>query len=428
MTVARITPKEISADRGSTRPSTVARTGSNAANWLVKPNAANYSSPNMYSPFCREQKNHRPSIIELLIAKHKSSAAKIRQNEPKKVNSVRPGTVASPRMLINSSGKVPDFLRESDDRSTKETPKVALHLAKSSSFEVLEQFVLGGEIGKGAYATVRAAHDKENNKKVAIKVYDKFKLITPSRKKNAEREIRILTKLDHPNIVRLFKTVENQKSLNLVLEYVSGCSLMTFLKKKHGKRVDEAEARKIFHQIMSALDYCHSQGITHRDIKMENILIDPQNSIKIIDFGFSTCFPNDKKIKLFCGTPSYMAPEIVNKEECFGPPADIWAAGVVLYVLLTGGFPFRAAHSRELYYKIQKGSFGIPNSVSRDASALIQKMLSFDPIKRPSAKEVLESEWMKEKNAQNRFFMTGTREIPQVRVSLNNTFDIGGLH
>ena len=97
----------------------------------------------------------------------------------------------------------------------------------------------------------------------------------------------------------------------------------------------------MFKAIVSAIAYCHSKQICHRDIKLENILLDEQGNPKLIDFGFSTCIPNDKKVKIFCGTPSYMSPEIVQKIEYNGPPADVWALGVLLYALLTGTFPFK---------------------------------------------------------------------------------------
>jgi MAP/microtubule affinity-regulating kinase len=111
--------------------------------------------------------------------------------------------------------------------------------------------------------------------------------------------------------------------------------------------------------------YCHSRCVTHRDIKLENILLDAKcKTIKLIDFGFSTCIPNEKKIKLFCGTPSYMAPEIVKKEEYSGPPSDIWAMGVLLYALLCGRFPFKGQSDKELYAKIADVDIAFPSHVS----------------------------------------------------------------
>ena len=117
------------------------------------------------------------------------------------------------------------------------------------------------------------------------------------------------------------------------------------------------------HGVFMGLKDLHSIGITHRDIKLENLLLDDNNNIKIIDFGFSTCIPNDKKIKIFCGTPSYMAPEIVRKTEYCGPPADIWALGVLLFTILSGQFPYRGATDEELYDKICRADYKLPQQV-----------------------------------------------------------------
>jgi len=147
--------------------------------------------------------------------------------------------------------------------------------------------------------------------------------------------------MNHDNIVKLIEAFETDSHVYLVMEDVSGGSLHSYLKEMINKQLEEEEARRIFKQIMIALKYCHSKCIAHRDIKLENILLDEDKNVKLIDFGFSTCIPNHKKIRMFCGTPSYMAPQIVSKVEYAGPPADIWATGVLLYALLNGCFPFR---------------------------------------------------------------------------------------
>ena len=136
---------------------------------------------------------------------------------------------------------------------------------------------------------------------------------------------------------------------------------------------------------------------------MENLLLDSSTNIKIIDFGFSICIPSDKKLKIFCGTPSYMAPEIVTKREYAGPPADIWSLGILLFALLTGYFPFKGIYNiyiyiiyiyignsdKELFGKISNGTFNIPAYINQSARRLLYKMLSRDPNKRPTSKEIL---------------------------------------
>lgn len=163
--------------------------------------------------------------------------------------------------------------------------------------------------------------------------------------------------MNSSHIVKIYEAFETETHVYLVMEYVVGGSLHSYLKERPDRRLKEEEAKAIFKEIMVALSYCHRKSIAHRDIKLENILLDENNHVKLIDFGFSTCIPNDKKIKMFCGTPSYMAPEIVSKVEYAGPPADIWASAVLLFALLNGSFPFRGATDKELYRKIFKGSF-----------------------------------------------------------------------
>lgn len=172
--------------------------------------------------------------------------------------------------------------------------------------------------------------------------------------------------MNHSNIVKIFEAFETENHVYLVMEYVAGGSLHSYLKDQPNRRLDEEEAKRIFKQIMTALQYCHRKSIAHRDIKLENILLDENKNVKLIDFGFSTCIPNDKKIKMFCGTPSYMAPEIVMKEEYAGPPADIWASAVLLYALMNGCFPFRGATDKELYRRIQRGTFVLQNQKLSD--------------------------------------------------------------
>ena len=263
----------------------------------------------------------------------------------------------------------------------------------------IDDYLIGQEIGKGAYAVVKTAIHKPTNQKVALKIYDKFKLLEPNRKKSVQREIQILSRISHPHIMKLHESIDTTKHLYLVMEYIRGFSLHSYLKSKPNRRLSETEAKVVFRQLMDAINYCHRHNITHRDIKLENILLDQDKRVKLIDFGFSTCFPHEKKVRMFCGTPSYMAPEIVSKKEFSGAPADIWACGVLLYVMVCGAFPFRDTSEKEkdLYDKICKGLFAMPSNISSQAKDLITELLCMNPEKRPSAKQVLQSQWMTEK-------------------------------
>lgn len=127
------------------------------------------------------------------------------------------------------------------------------------------------------------------------------------------------------------------------MEYLEGISLNTFLQSQQTHKANEKNARAIIKGLAGALEYLHSRQISHRDIKLENVILSDDLAPKLIDFGFSTCIEKSRKVKIFCGTPSYMAPEIVQKKEYRGEPADVWALGVLTFVALTGIFPFRGA-------------------------------------------------------------------------------------
>ena len=299
-------------------------------------------------------------------------------------------------------------LNQTEDLKNKLPPKVPLsntravsasYLKKPAKDEIIgtgniEDYLIGSQVGQGAYAVVRSAIHKISNKKIALKTYEKVKLLDPHRKRCVQREIDILKILNHQNIVKLYEVIDTSKNLHLAMEFIGGTSLHGYLKRRPNRRLEESEANRVFKQILHAINYCHGKNVTHRDIKLENILLDDENNVKIIDFGFGTCFSHEKKVKLFCGTPSYMAPEIVSRVEYSGPPADVWALGVLLYVLLCGAYPFKAQYDKELYKKIQYGQFTVPNNISAGARSLITRIMRLNPDKRPTVNDILKDNWI----------------------------------
>ena len=163
---------------------------------------------------------------------------------------------------------------------------------------------------------------------------------------------------------------------------MSGTTLSSLINKKVGSKLNETDCIKIFSQIVDGVAYLHKSHITHRDIKMDNILIDSDNNIKIIDFGFSIHAPPETKLKIFCGTPRYMSPEIISKKEYYGPPSDIWSLGVLLYAMLCGYFPFKGISEMDLYEKIKKGTFTSPEFLSEKSKSLLKLLLNVEPAKR----------------------------------------------
>lgn len=252
----------------------------------------------------------------------------------------------------------------------------------------MDDYIIKGELGKGAYAVVRLGIHKPSKTKVAIKIYDKFKLRDQVKKSAVKREIQVLKRINHGNIVKLFEVVENAKNIYLVTEYFQGTSLLQFIKSKPNKKIKETDLAFILKQLTCTIAYLHNNFICHRDLKLENILINKELKIMLIDFGFGCYNPDDKKSSFFCGTPSYMPPEIISKREYNAFSADIWSLGILMYVLAAGRFPFRASNEKELYQKIKIGDFGFPDGISKEVKLLVTKSLNLNPSRRLSADDV----------------------------------------
>lgn len=193
-------------------------------------------------------------------------------------------------------------------------------------------------LGQGSFAKVYEGHDKINKLNVAIKVIDKRKIIEPKRRNLIQAEISILAKMKNKNIGEFYRLIEDHKRIFIVMQLCGRLTLNHFCRQFNGKRLNEEQAYAVFSQIAKGVKYMHDQGIAHRDLKLTNILIDDEYTVKIIDFGFA-CGTKDKH-KMYCGTPSYMAPEIVEKKLYYAKPSDVWSLGVVFYKLLTGEYAF----------------------------------------------------------------------------------------
>lgn len=235
----------------------------------------------------------------------------------------------------------------------------------------------GKVLGQGSFGKVRLAWHRLAGAKVAIKSYEKAKLTEPNHWRRVQQEISLMEQLNHPNLVRMLETIDSPKRIHIVMEYAGGCNLCTHVKAK--RRLPEPEARHIFVQIMAGLEYMHNNGVIHRDVKLENVLFTEEGDMKLLDFGFSVlCRDPNKKLKIFCGTPSYMAPEIVMRKEYLGRPVDVWSLGVLLYACLCGCFPFVAKTYPDLYKKIAQAQITFPDHLSTNAKDLLRRMLHPD--------------------------------------------------
>ncbi|KAL7159507.1 hypothetical protein ABFS83_01G031400 [Erythranthe nasuta] len=251
---------------------------------------------------------------------------------------------------------------------------------------VFEKYEMGKLLGKGTFAKVYVARNLSTNEFVAIKVIKKNKVIKDERMmEQIIREISVMRLVRHPNIVGLKEVMATKSKIFFVMEYVRGGEL--FAKVALG-RLKEDAARSYFQQLVSAVDFCHSRGVFHRDLKPENLLLDENGDLKISDFGLSALHehsPNAAAGKLLhtqCGTPAYIAPEVLARKGYDGAKADIWSCGVVLYVLLAGFLPFQDENIHAMYRKIYKAEYECPPWFSAEAKRLISRLLVPDPGKR----------------------------------------------
>ena len=262
----------------------------------------------------------------------------------------------------------------------------------------ISHYEIGKVIGKGAYASVKICKNKITQEKFAMKIYEKKILNDNIKKKCILREIEILKKLNHPNIVKLYDTIISDKNILLIQELVNGISLRDFYNKeiRNQKNISEKKYKILtilFKQIFSAFDYIHKKNIFHRDIKLENILLTKNYEIKIIDFGFGLYNPRNYLQKFFCGTPNYMAPEIIMKKEYDGQKADMWSLGILLYKLFCADFPFKGKDEKDLYRHIIKGKYKIKEYVPDLIKIIIDKILRPKPYQRINCDQILQSHW-----------------------------------
>ena len=270
-------------------------------------------------------------------------------------------------------------------------------------FKLLSQinFKMGKKLGEGRFSTVKLGTHSLTGQPVAIKILDKTKIAKLEDKERINKEIKIMKKINHFNITKLYTIIETKYIIYLIQEYVQGKELNDYLYNK-GK-LTEPEACKIFHQIISGLSYLHYIGIAHRDFKPENILLTNDNKIlKIIDFGLGNMYKKGQLLKTGCGSPCYIPPEMIKEEGYDGAKSDIWSAGIILYLMLCGHLPFYEEDNQLMYDKIIAGQYNIPQSLSEDAKDIIKKILEVDPKKRLNFEEIKEHPWF---NIINRKYM-----------------------
>ncbi|KAF2562536.1 hypothetical protein F2Q70_00013952 [Brassica cretica] len=261
---------------------------------------------------------------------------------------------------------------------------------------VLGKYEVGKLVGCGAFAKVYRGRDTETGQGVAIKVVSKQRLNKGGLNgAHVKREIAIMHRLRHPYIVRLSEVLATKSKIFFVMEFAKGGEL--FAKVSKG-RFSEDLSRRYFHQLISAVGYCHSRGVFHRDLKPENLLLDDKLDLKISDFGLSALADQirpDGLLHTLCGTPAYVAPEVLAKKGYDGAKIDVWSCGVILFVLNAGYLPFNDHNLMVMYRKIYKGEFRIPKWTSPDLRRLLARLLDTNPLSRITIEDIIRDPWFR---------------------------------
>lgn len=237
-----------------------------------------------------------------------------------------------------------------------------------------------GRLGSGAFGQVNLVRDKETGKLMAMKVLSKTHIVREKKLNYVKVERDAMSKLNHPNIVRLALTFQDPQNLYYVVEYAAHGDLQTVLNDKIA--IDLEQSKITLGQILLAIAHMHQKRILHRDLKPGNILLDAENRVKITDFGTAKIFGEDTEFRCdrgsFVGSADYVSPEVLKETE-IGPASDLWSFGCIIYAMLVGHPPFHAESDYAIFQKIEKHEYTIPDFVPEDAKDLITRILQLEP-------------------------------------------------
>ncbi|CAN6715416.1 unnamed protein product [Malus baccata var. baccata] len=291
------------------------------------------------------------------------------------------------------------------------------------------KYEIGRLLGRGAFAKVYHARNVHTEQGVAIKAVSKQKVLKGGFAAHVKQEISIMRRLGHPHIVKLNEVLATKTKIYFIMEFAKGGELFTKISKG---RFSEHLSRRYFQQLISAVGYCHSRGVYHRDLKPENLLLDENWNLKVSDFGLSALTEqvrSDGLLHTLCGTPGYVAPEILAKKGYDGAKIDIWSCGIILFVLNAGYLPFNDPNLMVMYRKIYKGDYRVPRWTSPELKHLISRLLDTNSSTRITVDEILKDPWFAKGYRETKFdfedFGLGDmRDGDSDKTSSLNAFDL----
>lgn len=263
------------------------------------------------------------------------------------------------------------------------------------SSQSIGSYAIGVSLGEGSFGKVRAGTHLLTGEKVAMKILEKSKLQNSADRQRVAREIKILERNQHHNIIKLFEVFETSLFTFLIMENADAGELYEYIIKH--RRIQETQARDFFIQIVDGVEYLHHMEVSHRDLKPENLLLQRKGKhgfvLKIVDFGLSNTHDGGRLLQTACGSPCYAAPEMIAGAYYDGPKADIWSMGVILFALVCGYLPFEDQHTSILYQKIMAGQYSSPSWISSPLRDLIHCILNTDPGTRYSIPHIRQHSW-----------------------------------
>eukprot|EP00906_Rhabdomonas_costata_P023205 RCo033410 len=266
--------------------------------------------------------------------------------------------------------------------------------------KITDNYDIGEFLGKGTFSVVKRGVNKKTKVPVAIKIIDKTSIDV--RVESLKTEVRILMNITHPNIVSLLDVFEDDTKVYLVMTLMTGGELFDRICTQYPNGYSEKQASRLIAKIISVVQYLHSKGIIHRDLKPENLLFSspaPDAEIKMSDFGLAKIWRGDMLVKTACGSPNYVAPEVLlNEMHGYSFAVDMWSVGVILYVLCCGFCPFYDENTPALFSAITRGKYSFPSpfwdNISDECKHLISNLLVVDPKKRYTAEQALQHPWI----------------------------------
>jgi len=302
-------------------------------------------------------------------------------NEEDNINNITYSNLTDAAYFLKESSKLSNFIMEYYNKN-RDYPKTDLEFYKIGRF-----------LGKGAFGKVNLSLHILTGRLVAMKSFNKNKISDLEKlKRKITHETNILKSLHHKNVVKMYETFETSKFYMITMEYISCGDLLSYVRKR--TKLNEVIAKFIYKQVINGIRYIHSKNVIHRDIKLDNILIDINSNIKICDFGVAKKIKKNDFLNDQCGTPAYIAPEIFRGEGYEGPPVDVWSSGVVLYTMLSGSVPFKAAKIKDLQKIINRGVYNKIKGISIEAENLLSRLLEIDVYKRITTDEILNHPWL----------------------------------